>query len=568
MMAKMIDLEPIPGGWRVEVEDVRVELVQIRSGQRARGLLQVARLDDGDWLPAHLDNLALDSASARARFVKAAAAAGARVEETWLLRLYERATAEPLEDEPARAPRGQVRLSGAQSVVDGTLVYVLRFDDDDSVAVMTSDGEVLDEQEAGQRYRLEPPDVPARLSRHALEGYAAGARRGPPLDGALLLCDLEALLLAHVEWPSKPLVTLVATWILATYLHAAFDYFPYLALTSLTKRSGKSRALEVLAELAWQATPPQTSPTPAAVFRQVHVNTCTLLVDEVEGLGDKDSERRAELLSVLNLGFKAGNVVPRVQKDGDGFQIQQFRVFGPKAFAGIRDMADTVRDRSLALRFLRKAQSTKLKRFRLRSLRTTLQDLRDRCHLWALHYAADVIATYDDADTLPLPEDCDDRLRDILEPLFAVAAVIDRDDEIEATTDVLIGAAKEQIALRSEDPGDQTIRLGAAALLKLLDAAPPPRERVVLRSDDAVGPFADAGLEWVKEAKHAQSALRKLGFKSQSTRDDKGQPVRGYVITRARVDELVRRYPEAGEDGPRDASDESDTGKASRKNVA
>ena len=55
----------------------------------------------------------------------------------------------------------------------------------------------------------------------------------------------------------------------------------------------------------------------------------------------------------------------------------------------------------------------------------TLARLRDDLHLVALEHASNVVAWYDCAEELPIPDQVDDRLRDILELLFAIAAAAD-----------------------------------------------------------------------------------------------------------------------------------------------
>jgi hypothetical protein len=64
-----------------------------------------------------------------------------------------------------------------------------------------------------------------------------------------------------------PLV--LSLWSIATHLFGGFDTFPYLAVTSPTKRCGKTRVGELLEGLC--ANPEATvQMTPAALFRLVH----------------------------------------------------------------------------------------------------------------------------------------------------------------------------------------------------------------------------------------------------------------------------------------------------------
>src|SRR5262249_16704043 len=47
---------------------------------------------------------------------------------------------------------------------------------------------------------------------------------------------------------------LISVWVLVTYVHQCFEYMPLLWVTSPTKRSGKTRLLEVLREITHSPT--------------------------------------------------------------------------------------------------------------------------------------------------------------------------------------------------------------------------------------------------------------------------------------------------------------------------
>src|ERR1700730_17997911 len=83
----------------------------------------------------------------------------------------------------------------------------------------------------------------------------------------------------------------LALWTIATHLFDCFDAFPYLAITSPTKRCGKTRLAEILELLS--ANGLQTvSATPAVIFRSIQMRfskkeTLTLIIDEAESLSTK-----------------------------------------------------------------------------------------------------------------------------------------------------------------------------------------------------------------------------------------------------------------------------------------
>jgi hypothetical protein len=64
------------------------------------------------------------------------------------------------------------------------------------------------------------------------------------------------------------------------------------------------------------ATPPQANPTAPNLYRDIHVNASTIILDEVEALGAGDKENRLALLAAPNVGFKYDGTVPRLENAG------------------------------------------------------------------------------------------------------------------------------------------------------------------------------------------------------------------------------------------------------------
>jgi len=90
--------------------------------------------------------------------------------------------------------------------------------------------------------------------------------------------------------------------------------------------------------------------------------------------------------------------------------------------------------------------------------------LRDDLHLVALEHARSVAARYDRAEEFPIPDQVDDRLRDIFEPLFAIAAVADAEKRITLHVDAMMKAAKALSGIRSEDNAHEAALVAALRL--------------------------------------------------------------------------------------------------------
>jgi hypothetical protein len=204
---------------------------------------------------------------------------------------------------------------------------------------------------------------------------------------------------------------------IATYTADAFDAFPYIALVSPAKRCGKTRVLELLEALcakAWRG----TSPTAAALYRMMS-DTPTLLLDEVEALrGKQVSEVSQAILAVLNAGHRKGATVPRC--DGPKNELKYFPVYGPKAFAAIGRLPDTLADRSLCITMQRKNANQMVARFLQSKARMEAEPIRALLAVWAQRNETDVRAAYESMGDLIFLTDRD---ADLWMPLFAVCAV-------------------------------------------------------------------------------------------------------------------------------------------------
>lgn len=157
-----------------------------------------------------------------------------------------------------------------------------------------------------------------------------------------IISAIEAYIDKYVAL-SDPAYTLpLALWTMGTHVYSEFDAYPYLVITSLTKRSGKTRCSEVLSFLS--ATPRNFSAmSGAALFRVIEQEHPTIVFDEAETLS---SEAASTQRSVLNVGYRKGQLIPRVGIRGN---VENFDTYCPKMFVLIGDVYDTLKDRSIIL---------------------------------------------------------------------------------------------------------------------------------------------------------------------------------------------------------------------------
>ena len=233
---------------------------------------------------------------------------------------------------------------------------------------------------------------------------------------AEMLDDISAFLKRYMAFSSDAQPTAIALWIAHTWLIEAFDYTPYLHIQSPEKRCGKSLLLScinLLAARAWYV----VSPSEAVLFRKIEADNPTLLLDEVDTIfsGRKD-EGKEPLRALLNAGFERRAKIPRCV--GPNFDLKEFAVFCPKALAGIGKLPDTVSDRCVPIRLVRRAPNEQVERFRTRDAEQLAAGLRDTLAAWG---ESTVTAANLRMARPDVPDELGDRQADICEPLLAIA---------------------------------------------------------------------------------------------------------------------------------------------------
>ena len=328
----------------------------------------------------------------------------------------------------------------------------------------------------------------------------------------------------------------LALWTVATHVSDAFGAFPYVALTSPVKRCGKTRVLEVL-ELLCAKPLRITSASPASIFRLMK-DSPTLLLDEVEPLRNaKPSESTQVILSILNAGHRRGATVTRCEATGKDWEPVHFPVYGPKAFAAIGRLPDTLSDRCICIPMHRKTASQTVARFLFARTPAEAEPLRSAIAEWTGSRLDAVRASYENMSDLGFLED---READLWMPLFALCTVAApvRMDELKKCARSLSGAKAADDAEDSQAvklladvrriwPVGRPHMLTAALLSQLKRIPESPWEELTPRELAAI--------------------LRPFGTTPRQVRVEGGSTGKGYL--RAEFESAFSRYlsPEAAE---------------------
>jgi Protein of unknown function (DUF3631)/Domain of unknown function (DUF3854) len=289
----------------------------------------------------------------------------------------------------------------------------------------------------------------------AVKGDEAMARIFDGADeGSNVLAEIESFVRQFViVTPAQS--TAISLWIAHTWCASVCIYTPYLAVTSATKQCGKSKLLEALEYLVHE--PWLTSGASAAsLFRKIEERFPTLLLDEVDAIFKGDKEMSEAVRGVLNSGAHHRGKVTRCVGQGTNITTKDFSTFCPKAFSGIGHLPDTVADRSLPIRLMRKLHTEETARLRERTVERVAKPLRERLAAWVKVQ----ILTIKNAEP-DLPDQLSDRQQDGGEILLQIADIAGGD-----------WPAKGRAALlelyRGEDGADEAIHVRLLADIRTI----------------------------------------------------------------------------------------------------
>ena len=159
----------------------------------------------------------------------------------------------------------------------------------------------------------------------------------------------------YIEFRDEGHYTIIALWIIGSYLHPIFETYPFLYVGG-TKGVGKTKTLRFIEMLAFNSVN-SLSVSSASLYRICQGMAATLLIDETSYLSSR--ERHEDLRTLLYGRYKSGQTVQRVEKKGKigKLEVEYFRVYGPTAMANIEGLEDVLADRAIEIIMLRTTNS-------------------------------------------------------------------------------------------------------------------------------------------------------------------------------------------------------------------
>jgi len=138
-------------------------------------------------------------------------------------------------------------------------------------------------------------------------------------------------------------------------------------------------------------------------------------LDEVDTAFGDNKDSSESIRGVLNAGFQRGGLFCKCV--GKSHNVQDFKAFGPKAFAGIGKVPETVASRSIVIEMRRKPPDQRVESLRGREVIEASKSLVASLEAWS---NSGVIETLSEARPT-FPDGFGDRQIDISEPLLAIA---------------------------------------------------------------------------------------------------------------------------------------------------
>ena len=196
----------------------------------------------------------------------------------------------------------------------------------------------------GTEYYAHPGILPPRLAgRWSADGIRAFLEA--PAAPNNLFEDVKQIFERHLEASDPAHFGLLAGWTVMTFLHPIFSAVPFLHLRG-PKQSAKSQALDIISQVAlnsWR----MEKVTEAALGRVCMSERATVLIDQAERLP-------ADLIGLLAGSYKRGGGRRVISASGiAGNSVVAFDLYGPKAFAGTKDLPKDLADRCITLKTVR-----------------------------------------------------------------------------------------------------------------------------------------------------------------------------------------------------------------------
>jgi Protein of unknown function (DUF3631) len=241
--------------------------------------------------------------------------------------------------------------------------------------------------------------------------------KGRALAGSTVLSSVYDFLGRFVAYPSVYARIAHTLWCAHTHLMDVWDSTPRIAFMSPTKKSGKSRALEVTALLVPRPVH-AVNVSPAYLFRKVadEAGRPAILYDEVDNLFGSKDPGKGDVIALLSAGHRKGAVAGRCVVVDGRVTTEEIEAYAGVALAGLRNLPDTLSSRSVFIGMRRRTRGEKVEPLRIRIRSKEAQPVFDNLAAWCASIESAITGKYPE-----IPAQVTDRDADCWECLLTIA---------------------------------------------------------------------------------------------------------------------------------------------------
>ena len=215
-------------------------------------------------------------------------------------------------------------------------------------------------------------------------------------------------------------------WDIATYFFQLFNTFPIMELRGVSG-TGKSKTMNVSRLFTLNPTSIMVNPSEASLFRVTHSKRPTKYIDEAEKLftfigGQWQSSPIVEL---INGSYTKGSSVPRLEKQGNNFNVVYYQCYSPTMLGSIAGLRDATETRAICHIMTKSPDKDKRGEIEVEDYlnESIYQEIRNKLYLFALENWELVENTY---KTLKI-KNLKKRDFQLWKPLLTIAKIINED---------------------------------------------------------------------------------------------------------------------------------------------
>jgi len=202
-----------------------------------------------------------------------------------------------------------------------------------------------------------------------------------------------------------------------------------------------------------------SSMTDAAIFRSIETSRPLLLIDEAENLNPSMKAKengQSEKIELLKSGYKKNGSATRCE--GQSNAVMTFSNYGPKVFAGTKNVDSILADRIILIEMKRASEGTKIEELIDAKVQDKTDEIRNETYCYAMQYAKSIEEIYlnemDKYKDVLSKHKVTFRSKELWTPYLCTALLIDKHNPSLNVFQSLLDMAEDEIKTKETFGGD------------------------------------------------------------------------------------------------------------------